>query len=108
MGPRGMQVLAASFNPDAGMLANNFNKQFVSDFPSGYAERAAVLEYLQLPDERFFVPILVFIDRKGMIRAQYVGDTDFLKDQDKNIRALVDSLLKEPAATTAKRVAKRK
>ncbi|MDQ6699280.1 MAG: hypothetical protein M3Z36_03740 [Acidobacteriota bacterium] len=108
MGPLGLQVLAASFNPEAGMLVNNFNKQFVTGFPSGFAERDAVLEYLQLSDPRFFVPILVFIDKKGMVRAQYIGDAEFLKDQEKNIRALADSLLKEPAATTAKRVAKRK
>ena len=108
MGPRGVQVLAASFNPDAGTLVNNFDKQFVSGFPSGFAERDAVLEYLQLSDPRFFVPILVFIDKKGMVRAQYIGDADFLKDQDTNIRALADSLLKEPAATTARRIRKSK
>ncbi len=108
MGPSGVQVLTASFNPEAGMLVTNFNKQFVSGFPSGYAERDAVLEYLQLSDPRFYVPILVFIDKKGMIRAQYIGDAEFLKEQDKNIRALVDSLLKDSAATTARRVAKHK
>lgn len=90
------------------MLVNAFNKQFVSGFPSGFAERDAVLEYLQLSDPRFFVPILVFVDKKGMVRAQYIGDAEFLKDQDKNIRVLVESLLKEPAGTAGKRVGKRK
>jgi hypothetical protein len=43
----------------------------------------------------------MFIDRHRMIRAQYSGADDFFKDQDKNIRALAETLLKEPA--TAKK-----
>lgn len=108
MGPQGLQILTASFNPDAALQVSNFNKQYVSGFPSGSAERDSVLEFLQLSDPRFYVPILVFIDRKGMIRAQYIGDAEFLKDQDKNIRTLAESLLKEPAGKPAHRSAKQK
>ncbi|MDQ6664872.1 MAG: hypothetical protein M3Z23_10810 [Acidobacteriota bacterium] len=103
-----MQILAASFDPDARNLASNFTRQFVSGFPSGWAERDSVLEYLQLSDPRFYVPILVFIDKKGVIRAQYVGDAEFLKEQDKNIRALAESLLKEPAGKPVRHVSRKK
>lgn len=108
MGPRGVQILAASFDPDARATAANFARQYVSGFPAGWAERDSVLEYLQLSDPRFYVPILVFIDKKGLIRAEYIGDAEFLKDQDKNIRALAESLLKEPAGKPVRHISKRK
>jgi hypothetical protein len=42
------------------------------------------------------VPVLVFIDKKGTIRSQHMGSDDpFFKDQEKTIRAELDSLLKE-------------
>ena len=72
------------------------------NFPVGFSERGQVQEYIQHPPGKpSYVPELMFIDRHRMIRAQYAGADDFLKDQDKNIRALVETLLKEPA--TAKK-----
>jgi hypothetical protein len=65
----------------------------------GFATRESVQEYMQLPPSKpGYVPQLLFIDRKRVIRAEYVGNDDFLKDQDTNIRALVETLLKEPVA----------
>jgi hypothetical protein len=55
-----------------------------------------------------YVPYLALIDRKGVIRAQWTGSDDFLKDeatQAKNIRGEIQKLLAEPAA---KRPAARK
>jgi hypothetical protein len=76
---------------------------YATNFPSGTTSREAVMEYLTYPmTQQYYVPILVFVDKKGMIRAQYIGDAEFLKDQDKNIRALAESLLKEPATITGK------
>jgi hypothetical protein len=48
----------------------------------------------------------VVIDRNWVIRAQYAGDDPFFHDSNKNLRALLDSLLKEPA--TKKGSAKKK
>jgi len=57
------------------------------------------MEYLQHPPGRpTYVPELIFVDRNRVIRAQYTGNDDFFKDQDKNIRALVETLVKETAA----------
>jgi len=69
------------------------------NFPMGTAPRESVMDYLQhTPGKPAYVPELVFIDRKRVIRGQYTGSDDFFKDQDKSIRALVESLLKEPVA----------
>ena len=45
------------------------------------------------------MPILVFIDKTGAIRSQYIGDEKFLQNQELNIRAEIDRYLKAgPAA----------
>lgn len=99
---RGLQIVGSFFNDGAPGLIPGFVQQFQPAFPVGYATREQVNEYLQhAPGKPTYVPELVFIDRNRQIRAQYTGNDDFFKDQDKSIRTLVDSLLKEPV--TAKK-----
>ena len=94
-GVRGLQVLAAAFNDDAPTATVGFAQQFKPAFPVGYVSRAEVVKYLGYKAlEEIYVPVLVFIDRKGMIRHQYFGDDDFFKTADKNIRAGVEEILK--------------
>jgi thiol-disulfide isomerase/thioredoxin len=94
---RGVQILAAAFNPDAAQLVPGFIAQFRPTFPVGSSEREPVLEYEQASLVKMnFVPELIFIDRGRVIRAQYSGGDDFFKEQEKNIREEIDSLLKEP------------
>ena len=101
-GDRGLQILGAAFNPNAPDLVPGFIQQFRPVFPVGFAERESVEEYLQQPPGKpSYVPQMVFIDRGRTIREQHTGSDDFFKDQEKNIRTLVESLLKEPA--TAKK-----
>ena len=94
---RGFQALGAAFNEGAEQLLPGFLSKFNPNFPVGYASRASVLEYLQVPSNMpLSVPVLVFIDKKGTIRSQHMGSDDpFFKDQEKTIRAELDSLLKE-------------
>jgi peroxiredoxin len=94
---RGVQVLAAAFNPDAVQLVPGFISQFKPTFPVGSADRDSVLEYEQASLAKpNYVPELIFIDRKRVIRAQHSGGDDFFKEQEKNIREMLDTLLKEP------------
>jgi len=96
---RGVQIVAAAFNDDAAQLVPGFVTQFKPTFPVGFAKRDAVIEYEQASLAKpNYVPELIFIDRHRVIRAQYSGGEDFLKDQETNIRALLDKLLKEPVA----------
>ena len=97
---RGLQVMAAGFeNGITPQVVSAFIRQFRPTFPVGYATRAEVLAYLgrDAADE-LWVPVLVFIDRKGMIRYQYLGDDPFYQNQEKNLRKNIEALLKEPAA----------
>jgi thiol-disulfide isomerase/thioredoxin len=106
-GPRGLQIIAAAFNADAPQLIPGFVTQFKPTFPVGFSNRDAVIEYEQASLAKpNYVPELIFIDRHRVIRAQYSGGDDFFKDQDTNIRALLDKLLKEPvkSARSARKV----
>jgi hypothetical protein len=60
--------------------------------------------YLQHPVIlRLYMPQLVFIDRQGVIQAQYPGeDKFFAEDQEKHIREKIEELLKEAPATRKK------
>jgi thiol-disulfide isomerase/thioredoxin len=97
-GPQGFQTLAVAFNAMAIMLVPDFVKSTGATFPVGYDERDPVYSYLQRsPTLRTYVPIVVFVDRKGTIRGQYLGDDPFMSDRDKNLRSMIEKLLKEPA-----------
>jgi peroxiredoxin len=100
--PRGLQTMAVAFNDMAMMLVPGFITKTGASFPVGYDTREAVHSYLQRPlTIQTYVPIMVFIDRQGMIRGQYIGDDKFFDEQEKekNIRNMLETLLKAPTAT---------
>jgi peroxiredoxin len=96
-GPRGFQALASAVEDMAAMALPDFLKRFNPPFPVGFDNRNPVLEYLQHPAMlKMMMPQVVFIDRQGVIRAQYAGDDKFFgDDQEKNLRNQIESLLKE-------------
>jgi len=103
-GPRGFRPIAVAFNDMARMLVPEFVKQHRLTFPVGYDDRDPVFTYLERsPMLRTFVPMLVFVDRKGTIRSQHLGDDKIYADLDKNIRAMVEQLISEPAGRRAAR-----
>ena len=106
---KGVQVLGAVFNEGDVMRSDAFNKQFQIAFPCGYSNGLAVTSFLQWsPSEPYYVPILVFIDKTGMIRKQVIGDEKFLDNatEEANIRAEIDKLLKPAVVSSAKKSAK--
>ena len=97
-GPRGFQVLASAFNDLAAQLLPEFVTRFRPAFPVGFTSRETVSEYLKLSaTSPFKIPVYCFIDKKGMIRAQHMAGEPFFQDDPKSTRALIESLLKEPA-----------
>ncbi len=103
-GPRGLQVMAGAFNEMSHMLVPDFIKQFQPAFPVGYNNRQEVHGFLDHNEQmQMFVPVLVFIDRKGMIRYQHTGDDPFFQDQEKNVRATIEELLREPVPVAKKK-----
>jgi peroxiredoxin len=97
LAPKGMAVVEAALNQNPDIPS--FVSQFKVPWPIGTAGVMPALDYMQWPkDQRPLVPFLVFIDRQGVIRAQYTGvDSAFFIDsqQEQHIRDEVEMLLNE-------------
>ena len=99
LAPKGFEVVEATLNENPDIPS--FVSQFKVPFPVGTTTVLAALDYIQWPkDKRPLVPFVVFIDRSGVIRAQYTGvDESFLdNNQEQHMRAEVEKLLNEGAA----------
>ena len=103
LGSQGLQVLGVAFNPEAqgrADVVDNFVKSNGLEFPVGAASLDTVLGYLGISvAERFMVPQIVIIDRKGMVRAQsdFLG-TPQLQDES-YLRSFLGELLHETKGT---------
>ena len=94
-------MLGTVFDQGAASRAVSFEKSLGLNFPIGSSEQGPVLEFLKFPPtDPYFVPILVFIDKGGIVRSQYIGDESFLANQEVNIRAEIDKMLKPGPATS--------
>ncbi len=102
-GPRGFQPIGVAFNDMAMMLVPDYIRDQHLTFPVGVGTRQSVLDFLQhSPMMRMLVPQLVFVDRKGIIRAQYAADDPFFSDKEKNMRLQIESLLAEGSSGAKK------
>jgi len=98
-GPRGFQPVDAAFNTMANMYVADFVKNFNIGYPVGYSSPEEVMAYLNYNVmERYTVPQIVWIDRKGDIRSQTpsAGDDSTLYTEG-YWRNMIETLLKEPA-----------
>jgi peroxiredoxin len=100
---KGVQVLGTVFNDANGPMATQFMKEFGVGFPVGYAARDAVISYLGISVmERWVVPQVVVIDRKGNIVAQSNATQGSPELQEEApLRVLLDKLVKESATTSS-------
>jgi peroxiredoxin len=95
-GTRGFQALGVAFNEMSNMLVPDFVRDYKPTFPVGWGPRESVMTYLGLKnDERFVVPQIVLMDRKGVIRFQSppLGDPN-LQDE-KYLKEKINELLAE-------------
>jgi peroxiredoxin len=109
-GARGLQVLASATEDMAAAALPGFLRQFDPPFPVGVNTTTEFVTYMQHPTMlMLYMPGLVFIDKDGIIRAQYEGRDTFLEETgvEKNIRAKVEEMLAPPTATPKKAGAKR-
>ena len=97
---RDVQFLECAFHGDALAALPEFLDRFQAPFPIGYNTQIAVMAYLRYSpvDPRpLYAPHMLFLDRAGVIRAEYPGQSDFFRDPNANIRTQLDKLLKKPA-----------
>src|ERR1700761_1147704 len=102
-GPRGFQPVDAAFNTMANMYVSDFVKTYKIGYPVGYSTPEEVMAYLGFNVmERYTVPQIVWIDKRGYIRSQTqdAGDDQQLYTE-AYWRNIIETLLKEPAAGPA-------
>jgi thiol-disulfide isomerase/thioredoxin len=100
-GPRGFQPVDAAFNTMANLYVADFVKNFGIGYPVGYSTPEEVMSYLNRSMlERYTVPQIVWIDRKGNIRSETpsAGDDPTFYTES-YWRNMIETLLKEPATT---------
>ena len=102
--PRGFEAVDVAFNTMANIYVRDFVKDYQIGYPVGFAAPDDVLNYMGFSVmERYVVPQIVWIDRKGMIRSQtspVTGDEQIRTEP--YWRNMIETLLKEPAETTKK------
>ena len=100
---RGVEIVECAMDDGAAKLLPEFIARFKPTFTVGYAPSADIYAYTQRSavDQRpFYVPHIVFIDRRGVIQAEYGGETNFVAQGPAKMREELDKMLaiKAPAA----------
>jgi peroxiredoxin len=100
LGPRGFQPVEVAWNEGAKQLIPGFVQQFGVEFPVGYSEWAPIMNYMGFSVlDRPVTPLVVVIDRKGIIQAQTPPEGDSNLQNEAKLRALIERLLRGgPAA----------
>jgi hypothetical protein len=95
LGALGFQPIGIAFDEGiSGKRVSNFVEQFGVTFPIGYTAAGAVDSYLgRALTERFQVPQIVVIDRKGIVRAQSRPVREANLEDENYLRNLIGSLL---------------
>ena len=99
-----MQIIGGTIDTEGMVPTKAFIARYSPAFPVGESDNMKMMQFAQWsPMTRTFVPYMFFIDRKGQIRAQYMGSDAFFQEEPANIRKMLNSLLAEGggAATPA-------
>lgn len=103
--PRGLQIVASAIDQDAPAAVPRFIDYMHPPFPVGYDEATAALNFAGYALTRLpRMPIVLFIDRRGMVREQHDGaEPVYFGDQEEqNLGKSVDALLARSKPATAK------
>jgi thiol-disulfide isomerase/thioredoxin len=105
---KGVVVLATLFNPDAEVSHPGFVQQFKPEFPLGWSTRELVHAWLGYSVmKQTYVPIVAFIDKKGMIIEQHTGDDPFMTNPKEAVRARLDAMFAAPVVGAKKGASKK-
>ena len=94
-GPHGFQAIGVAANDAAQESLAGFIRLQIA-FPVGYLDQNTTMQVFDFKkDDHPFVPMFMFVDKKGTVRFQYAGKDDFFKTEEKNTRILIEALLKQ-------------
>lgn len=101
-GPRGFQPVGAAINDNAAALVPEFVHKLGLTYPVGATSQFVAYDFLgSSMMELLTMPQLVFIDRKGIVQAQYAGEGDFFKNEEVNMRNQIQAMLRGSGANSA-------
>src|SRR5208283_4497879 len=93
---RNLAILTSAIDRDAATAVPVFIKYMHPPFPAGFDEPNSVLTFAgYLPARLPRLPILLFIDRQGMVQEQHDGaESDYFGDrEEQSLRSSIDALL---------------
>ncbi len=96
---RGLEMIGVATNSKAGEHLQRFADLFHVQFPLGVGSRLDWARFGRFPvhSKPPYVPHLLFVDRSGVIRAEFRGqDRQFYDNLAERFRAVVEPLLDEP------------
>jgi len=104
---KGVQILGVAFDQGAQQGIPTFLKITGANFPVGFAPQDQVEKFTHANGD-YYVPMLAFIDRTGVVRTQAISYGDPNPEVDKflgeeaeaNIHKELDKLLKAPVTAT--------
>lgn len=105
-GPRGLQVVAGVADNLSALSVPPFVERYKVNFPVGYVDKSLFLKITNnKPADVLYVPTLLFIDPKGMVRLQIAGNHPSLQGAAlvKTIRGAAEDLVRETAPARAKK-----
>jgi len=110
---KGVQILGVIINSGGEKDIPMFLKITGANFPVGFSTSDQAIKFLHGPTDGWFIPMLAFIDRNGVVRYEnIVTDTDdgtagkFIQDQEVNIPKEIDKYLKAPVSAATKQAPK--
>ncbi len=97
-GGQGLQVVGLAGDANAEAAVPAFVEQYHPNFPFGYLEKEPFLKLAHLPaDGRPFVPVVLFVDPRGMVRNRMFGNDTVMKNTEMALLQGVKDLLAQSA-----------
>jgi peroxiredoxin len=102
--PQGVQVVASTIGP-AGLASNTeFVERFSPQFPIGAMDQETLNAFGQWGPKRTYMPQVFFLDKAGVIQAQFMGSDGFFEgDTLTNTRDAVKRMLLKTAPAPKKK-----
>ena len=97
-GAQGLQVVGLAGDNNASDAVPAFVEQYHPNYPFGYLQKDDFLKLAGLPsDGRPFVPVVLFVDPKGMVRNRMFGNDTEMKNTQVALARGVKDLLAQSA-----------
>jgi thiol-disulfide isomerase/thioredoxin len=103
---KGVQVVGATIDQTGTVALADFVQRFSPGFPIGAMENSQLYTFGQYGmQQHTYMPMVFFIDRAGMVQAQFMGSDSFFAEGDPatNLRSTLNRLMTAGTTSSAKK-----